>query len=91
MSARLNENERKVLSFLADDYHSDEKCFPFAPIIAATGLNRAVVRRACRSLSRKGFASFHRGLWTYDDGPGGSGYACTREGYEVARARGEQP
>lgn len=33
-----------------------------------------------RSLARKGFAEYARGLWTDDGTPAGSGYACTQSG-----------
>jgi len=46
----------------------------FDDISANTGLDRRTVRRACRSLTRKGLAEYGRGLWTEDGEPAGSGY-----------------
>jgi monoamine oxidase len=43
-------------------------------------MNRKRIRRACRSLARKGLAEFHRGLWRESGEPGGSGYGATRAG-----------
>ena len=45
-------------------------------------VTRAEVRRACRSLWRKGLASYHRGLQTEDGEMAGAGYCITREGYD---------
>jgi hypothetical protein len=73
--------ERKVLAFLVDKYSSYEDAFYscFAPIMAETALSRREVRRACRSLARKGLAKYERGLWSEDGGPAGSGYSATRK------------
>jgi hypothetical protein len=67
----INQNERKVLDVLlsAGDYY-----LPFAPICEETGLERRVVRRACRALARKGMTEFRQGLWNEDGEPAGSGY-----------------
>lgn len=78
---KLTSNERAVLRVLAgisDGYYK-----PFAPIARTTGLDRNVVRRACRSLKRKGLADFLAGLWTEDGEPAGAGYAATPEGREL--------
>ena len=72
----MNENESKVLAYMIE-----EGCvglaFPFEPIAVNTGLDRKVVRRACRSLARKGLAQFIRGLWDDEGNPAGSGYGPT--------------
>jgi hypothetical protein len=44
---------------------------------------RTAVRRACRSLARKGLAEYHKGLWTMDGVPGGAGYAATMAGADL--------
>lgn len=80
---RLNDNERQVLGFLASVHN--EGCYSFAGIGEHTGLDRKVIRRACRSLARKGLTEFHRGLWTEDGAPAGSGYGTSKHGYEVVR------
>jgi Helix-turn-helix domain len=78
----LNKDETTVLRFLGKYYNGEGGCFPFEPICQATRLNRARVRRACRSLKRKGFAEFYSGLWSDDGLPAGSGYCCTESGME---------
>lgn len=80
---KLTPNERKVLAFLADNYSLDMGVYPFAPIMRETGLDRAAVRRACRSLRRKGLTEFHSGCWNYDGEPVGSGYCATKRLSEI--------
>ncbi len=75
--------EVKVLAALASG-GTDFGCFDFRHIAGMTRLNRKTIRRACRSLARKGLASFHRGCWTEDGEPAGSGYAATKTGREQA-------
>lgn len=79
----INENERKILEAMSESYDSsgwDETgYFPFNSLMGLTKLDRKIVRRACRSLARKGLAKYLRGLWN-DDGPAGAGYGATREG-----------
>jgi hypothetical protein len=41
---------------------------------------RKMIRRACRSLARKGLAEFHSALWSEDCKLGGSGYCVTGAG-----------
>lgn len=80
-----NEAERAVLIELADLYSYGGFGFVgFDPICRETGLDRKIVRRACRSLARKGLAEFARGLWNEDGEPGGSGYGATKAGKELA-------
>lgn len=75
----INENETKVLSFLVEQNDYEGFCFSsFNRIMEATGLDRKIVRRACRSLKRKGLTEFGSGLWTEEGEPAGSGYAATR-------------
>lgn len=77
---KINENERKVLEQLAEAYHPDEwGAFAFKSLIAGTKLELKQVRRACRSLAKKGLAKFEQTLWN-DDGPAGAGYRATEEG-----------
>lgn len=82
-SPKINTSEAKVLAVLAA-ISGDFGCFSFRPIMRRTRLNRAAVRRACRSLARKGLARFHRGLWTEDGEPAGSGYCATEQGVAAA-------
>lgn len=78
----LKPNERKVLRALGRDY-GDYGFYGFATIARRTKLNRKEVRRAARSLKRKGLADYCRGLFNEDGEVAGSGYGCTREGAEV--------
>lgn len=80
----LNADETKVLKVLAADRHDDFGYRAFKFLQRRTRMNRARVRRACRSLSRKGLAEYGRGLWNEDGEPGGSGYAATSAGVERA-------
>jgi len=85
VTVSITPNERKVLRALCSAWNEYEDfCFlSFKPICKRTRLKRDVVRRACRSLKRKGFAQFGRGLWTDDGEVAGSGYACTKAGREA--------
>ena len=76
----MNPAEQKVMEFLAEHAGHDECCWNFAGICEETGLERKVVRRACRSLARKGLAEFHKGLWNDDGKPAGAGYCASRSG-----------
>jgi len=79
---KLNDNELAVLKVLAEAYSWDEDfCFsPFAPLMEQTGLDRATVRRACRSLRRKGLTRYQSGLWAETGELSGAGYAATAAG-----------
>lgn len=81
----MNDDETKVLNCLAG--LSCEHYSSFAPIMRETGLDRATVRRACRSLTRKGYAEYCRALWTEDGEPAGAGYAATKAGASLAIAK----
>lgn len=77
----LNAHEAKVLKWLASAF--GDCCYNFRGLCRHTHLKRAEVRRACRSLARKGFARYERALWNEDGGPAGAGYGATRAGYEL--------
>ncbi len=80
---KLNADERVVLGALAD-IGSDFGYLSFAGILARSELkDRKRIRRACRSLARKGLAEYGRALWN-DDGPAGSGYCATKAGEAIA-------
>jgi len=76
----MNQAETAVLTFLAGE--SEEQYWPFAPIMRETSLDRATVRKACRSLARKGYTAYMKALWN-DFGPAGAGYAATAAGRKV--------
>ena len=79
-AVNLNIDERKVLKYLDDE---DDGFWCFAAIGECVRLDRKAIRRACRSLARKGLTEFGRGLWD-DEGPRGSGYRLTKAGREAA-------
>lgn len=81
----LSRNEVKVLAALASV--GDDYCLPFKAIARRVRLSRPIIRRACRSLTRKGLAHFSRGLWNEDGGPAGSGYGVTVAGATAADAK----
>lgn len=83
---RLNENESKILGVLdlVTREHGD-LCVAFDYLIGETKLERAIVRRACRSLRSKGLAEFYRGLVTEDGEMAGSGYCISRAGQVFLR------
>ena len=83
MSIKLNDNEKNVLTALAECTRSGgELCMAFKSIASYTepDLDEKAVRRACRSLKVKGFAEFHRGLMDDDGKVAGSGYCVSDEG-----------
>ncbi|MDE2020539.1 MAG: hypothetical protein KGJ13_09410 [Patescibacteria group bacterium] len=82
----MTANETKVLALLASG-SEDFGVMSFASIAYFIKLNRKKIRRACRSLKRKGLAEFYRGLWTEDGVPAGSGYGATALGREQADAK----
>lgn len=78
----LNENERQVLEVLAEE-SDDYGYMCFAAIGERLQIDRKPIRRACRSLARKGLAEFGKGLWRDDGSFYGSGYSATRAGKEL--------
>jgi hypothetical protein len=83
---KLNDNERIVLTVLAQYANDEFGYFSFAGLANhlkddhGIALDRKAIRRACRSLARKGLAEYGRGLWCDDGTPAGSGYGITRSG-----------
>lgn len=77
---KLNSNEKKVLEALVTyDGPEGQYYVSFATISSDIGLDRKMVRRACRSLARKGLAEYQRTTWR-DEGVGGAAYGATKEG-----------
>lgn len=79
----INDKERKVLAYLAEEY--EECAYYFRSIVKHTALELKDVRRACRSLSKKGYAEYRRGLFDDDGMVAGSGYQATRDGALLVR------
>lgn len=82
MIIKLNPHERKVLRALGI-YYSDFGYIGFSTIARKTHLNRKQVRRAARSLRRKGLADYCCGLFNDNGDVAGAGYGCTTKGAEV--------
>lgn len=80
----LNLAETAVLKWLAEGYSEDAGFYGFATIMSDTGLDRSTVRKACRSLKRKGLAEFAFGLSSCDGDFLGSGYGATHAGITYA-------
>ena len=78
--------EMQVLRALADHYEprGNGMFFNFASLAVESEVPRSKIRRTVRSLARKGFAEYGKGLWTEDGRPAGSGYRCTDTGNSVA-------
>ncbi len=87
MKNLINENEKKVLIFMAESYDSfgGGGCYYFKTIADDVKLEIKQVRRACRSLKKKGFAEYIRGLFDEDGMVAGSGYCCTNKGAELVK------
>ena len=69
-----------------------EMCVGFGPVqrstrVDGTPLDRSVIRRAIRSLARKGLAEYHKGLVTEDGEFAGAGYCITNEGIKFLESR----
>jgi hypothetical protein len=79
----LNENENKVLAFLADQFSCDAVYWGFDGIAQHIKLDRKQIRRACRSLKKKGLAEYMCGLFNDDGEVAGSGYGATKTGAEL--------
>lgn len=77
---KLTEAERDVLGFLVDHFDHDFGFYSFDGIRGDVNRDRKEIRRACRSLKRKGLTEFKAGLWTDCGEPAGSGYAATDAG-----------
>jgi len=56
-------------------------CLTFNAIARRSGVDRRLVRRGIRALARKGVTEYHRGLWTDEGEPAGSGYGLTPLGW----------
>lgn len=79
----LNTKEWRVLKILSEHYEDYANCLFFRGIAKQAHMNKKDVRRACRSLARKGLAAYERGLFDEDGKVAGSGYYCTKAGSDI--------
>lgn len=81
-TVKINEKERKVLELLVESYHGtdDWGALYMRAIVAGTDFELHQVRRSVRSLARKGYAQYERGLVDEDGMMAGAGYRATEEG-----------
>jgi len=78
---KINPTEHAVLEVLeANSRRDGELCITFSWIADDAKLALKEVRRACRSLKKKGLAEFYRGLMTEDGEVAGSGYCVSKAG-----------
>ncbi len=82
---KINEKEKKVLKVLVSFWEDDQNCRFFWWIAKETKLTIKEVRRACRSLAKKGLTEYLIGLFDDDGILCGSGYCATREGVEFLK------
>lgn len=80
---RLTPHQRALMAAIVhDDFRDDEFCYSRRHIENVSGLTRAQSGRAIAALRRLGFIDLHRGLFTDDGEPAGSGYATTLAGHD---------
>ena len=85
-SLKINALELQVLMGMDENTHPRDKWeggdfyYTFKSIQGYSGIPMEKVRRTVRSLARKGFMEFRRGLMTEDQEAAGSGYRITEEG-----------
>ena len=80
---KISEREKKCLTHLLTLYNSDQDCTYFRYVAKDTGLEEKQVKRAVRSLARKGLAEYVRGLFDEDGFVAGSGYRATELGRKL--------
>ena len=85
---KLSEREAKCLAVIAERVHGQIGYGVFFRTVAKkTGLDQSATRRAIRSLARKGFLEYIRGLFDESEGTlVGSGYGLTPAGCVRAEA-----
>ncbi len=80
---KISEREEKCLEVLAGIYGNDADCMYMKYIAKELGLEYRQVKRAVRSLARKGLAEYVRGLFDDDGMVAGSGYRATEKGWNL--------
>jgi len=90
----MSERERKVLEAMGLCYagNPDYSYMTFATIAADSGIDLKHIRRTVRSLARKGWAEYGKGLCDEDGEFRGAGYRCTLDGFiEYRKLIEEEP
>lgn len=72
------------------DTDTDFDVLSFGTIAKRSGLPHKQVRRVVRDMARKGVTEYHRGCWTIDGDPAGSGYGLTATGRVLLRKGDER-
>lgn len=80
---KINDNERKVLNILVPICDNEQNCTFFKYIAKDSGLDIKQVKRACRSLAKKGLTEYVRGLFDDDGMVAGSGYCATSKARDL--------
>lgn len=60
-----------------------EMCVHFKPLAAWCDMARSEVRRITRHLARRGYAEYHKALWTEDGEMAGAGYCISQAGRDL--------
>ncbi len=77
---KLTNTEKRVLLKLMDGWRKDSNVYTFKGLARELNTTRSAVKRACRSLVRKGLTE-HSPFWDeYDGNLGGSGYTLSVHG-----------
>lgn len=87
MKPKISHSEIKCLEVLVEYYSHDCNCLYFRAFPEKTGLTLIGVKRAVRSLAKKGLAEYVRGLFDEDGFVAGSGYRATYEGANYFKQR----
>mgnify|MGYP001603044916 CR=1 FL=1 len=77
---KVSEREKKCLEMLVTIYGNESDCMYMTYIAKELKLDYSQVRRAVRSLARKGLAEYLRGLQDDEGLVAGSGYRATEKG-----------
>lgn len=87
---RLNDVQLRCLNALDGCSDPEWQYASFAPVMKITGLPRPEVRRAIRSLARKGLAEYSAALCTEDGDFAGAGYRITIAGRKLLLTMGAE-
>ena len=77
--SKNQKNELKILTYLAKELSYGYATY-FKTIARNTRISQREVRLACRSMARKGWTEYMKGLFDEEGYTAGSGYGITEEG-----------